>query len=521
MHSLRIRNLRSLVDTKKIDLKTVNILVGRNSSGKSSFLRFFPLFKQSAMSSSSSPLLWFGEGDAVDYGDFSNAISRQCNDNCIHIEIEFELSSEELMNIQQGSFGFRTYREALEGASSVVTRFSIKESTEGLEKYEFYLKIKNTEVSYDFFKGQLVRVSLDSVELDNIPAMRINSFSGLVPEIISYSIINNGADDLIKKIFSNELPLLNKETPLRTYFTERYLTPSLTMFEDSIISEEILSNILELLVRTKADRKKFSRKIIEKIENDTETKRKIREQSLLRITPQIFKVISEHLNDFAKGVRYLGPVRATASRYYRQQNLSVQEIDYQGRNVAVFLSQLNEHDRIQFEDWMSTNMGYTFFAESSGNHIEIKIKDEHGQIFNMADMGFGYSQILPVLTQIWLSTQNTFIQASKSPQIIAIEQPELHLHPNMQYMLGRLIAVSAQIINDNGIDVRLILETHSEHLINGIGSAVDENLSPSTLFNVITFEKPSDGMTKIKQLKFNKSGLISNWPIGFLEPKYI
>lgn len=47
MDSIRIKNLRSLRDTEKISIKKLNILVGSNSSGKSTFLRVFPLLKQS------------------------------------------------------------------------------------------------------------------------------------------------------------------------------------------------------------------------------------------------------------------------------------------------------------------------------------------------------------------------------------------------------------------------------------------------------------------------------------------
>ena len=47
MKSIRVKNLRSLKDTKEIGIKKINILVGGNSSGKSTFLRIFPLLKQS------------------------------------------------------------------------------------------------------------------------------------------------------------------------------------------------------------------------------------------------------------------------------------------------------------------------------------------------------------------------------------------------------------------------------------------------------------------------------------------
>ena len=61
MKSLRIQNLKSIKDSGNIDIKPLTILIGRNSSGKSSFVRSLPLLKQSAMKKLSSPILWYGE----------------------------------------------------------------------------------------------------------------------------------------------------------------------------------------------------------------------------------------------------------------------------------------------------------------------------------------------------------------------------------------------------------------------------------------------------------------------------
>ncbi|MBF0428109.1 MAG: AAA family ATPase, partial [Magnetococcales bacterium] len=48
MEMIQLKNLKNLTDTGEISLKPLTVLVGKNGSGKSSFLRFFPLLKQSA-----------------------------------------------------------------------------------------------------------------------------------------------------------------------------------------------------------------------------------------------------------------------------------------------------------------------------------------------------------------------------------------------------------------------------------------------------------------------------------------
>ncbi|MFI9653097.1 AAA family ATPase, partial [Guyparkeria halopsychrophila] len=60
MKSVRIQNLRALHDTDDIDLRPLTICVGKNSSGKSSFARFFPLLRQSVEQRTTGPILWYG-----------------------------------------------------------------------------------------------------------------------------------------------------------------------------------------------------------------------------------------------------------------------------------------------------------------------------------------------------------------------------------------------------------------------------------------------------------------------------
>ena len=91
MNSIRIRNVRSLIDTGDIDLKSINMLVGTNSSGKSTFLRIFPLLKQSFFRRINGPILWAGtDEDYVDFGSYKETINKNNKDN--YIELEFTIT---------------------------------------------------------------------------------------------------------------------------------------------------------------------------------------------------------------------------------------------------------------------------------------------------------------------------------------------------------------------------------------------------------------------------------------------
>jgi predicted ATPase len=75
METLRVANLRSLVDTGEIALKPLTLLVGQNAAGKSTFARVLPLLRQGAQTEIAAPVLWWAEG-GVDFGTFEQAVRR-------------------------------------------------------------------------------------------------------------------------------------------------------------------------------------------------------------------------------------------------------------------------------------------------------------------------------------------------------------------------------------------------------------------------------------------------------------
>lgn len=102
MKSIEIKNMRCLKDTGIIELPPITILVGENSSGKSTFLRSFPLLKQSFRKRKNGPILWAGDyDDYVDFGSFPETITRDGSQD-ISFRFEFNLPREmELNPIQE------------------------------------------------------------------------------------------------------------------------------------------------------------------------------------------------------------------------------------------------------------------------------------------------------------------------------------------------------------------------------------------------------------------------------------
>jgi len=120
------------------------------------------------------------------------------------------------------------------------------------------------------------------------------------------------------------------------------------------------------------------------------------------------------------------------------------------------------------------------------------------------NVGFGLSYILPVITTLLVSTIS-------DKNIVIIENPEAHLHPKGQTELGRLIFLCAK----SGIQV--IIETHSEHILDGIRLATKEDGNFSENIQIHWFELDEDRNTEVSSPIIDNNGKINEWPSGFFD----
>ena len=254
----------------------------------------------------------------------------------------------------------------------------------------------------------------------------------------------------------------------------------------------------------------------------------LRDLIIANAIPFILEKCDETLANFSKNISYIGPVRATAQRYYRTQDLAVDEVDYQGNNLAMFLRNLTPPEMESFSAWTLDNFGFKPSIKFSEGHISVTIcaKDSDRNL-NIADTGFGFSQILPVITQLWsLSSkgnlQSTSRRVNRGTITYAIEQPELHLHPRLQGTLTDALVKSIKTAKEKEIDLRLMIETHSEVLVNRLGQLIAEGKISEDEINIVLFE-PSDqvGEVTIRNAQFDPDGYLVNWPLGFFEMELV
>ena len=233
--------------------------------------------------------------------------------------------------------------------------------------------------------------------------------------------------------------------------------------------------------------------------------------------------ISNYFKQTFLNVKYIAPLRATAERFYRIQHLSVNEVDQNGTNLPSFLDSLNETQIKEFQSWTKENFNFSVDISKEGGHYSIIISLKDGININLSDMGFGYSQILPILTQLWYSStkydKNRRVGFNYFQKIIVIEQPELHLHPEFQAKFTNMLVKVLKYAKNNKTDLKIIIETHSDILINRLGDLIIDDKINANQINIVIFDKESEEKpTNISLAKYDNDGNLLNWPLGFFQP---
>lgn len=232
------------------------------------------------------------------------------------------------------------------------------------------------------------------------------------------------------------------------------------------------------------------------------------------LSPEIFESLipafRNSLRTLSQDVFASAPVRTQPLRTYTPSELIASS---EGSHVPLELSRAKARDP---ERWATIRKGLISFGQNSGLFSDIDIRQLgksdidpfqilvriNGPAMNLADVGYGISQVLPIVYQV---------QHSSKHGTYLLQQPEVHLHPRAQAELGSLLAT---MVAGKGNRPTFVVETHSDYLVDRVRIEVASGRISAKDVTIIFFQKGSHG-SAATNLFLNDLGEIMEAPVEF------
>ena len=455
--AFRIKNFMAFEDSEWIELRKINLLYGRNSSGKSVLIRALRLLMQSLVAKSGEPIT-FVDDDGADLGSFKAARHRSPPDKPIRFHRMFPNASSWLSPI---SFGFRCEIPLIEFLDRkelewVILKKPLVDSAGDTICFEASLSFTVDKDQKDQ-KDHVVIVGFDLWLRETTNGigektrwLTLQFDPDLEPRLSGYSSIH----------FSS-----NSSDALGSYFDFRC--------PDGFLLA------LELNTNSISDTSEIDRKQVNEI-------------------TQVWSFCKSEITAFLKKIVYVGPIRPLPERYYLIDGRMRQLFRKQGGQAYLDYLESSESASLQerIKDWMTefdlaksirhnpdtdkeTPDGHVVLRELVISERDNSKASQIGRFeVNIKDIGFGASQILPVIIACLSADDDAFI---------IVEQPELHLHPEAQASAADLFIecvyeltkeeINREIKEEKGrgtsneravrerVNRRCLIETHSEHIL--------------------------------------------------------
>jgi predicted ATPase len=475
IHAIAVKNFKSLRDTGLLNLKPITLLVGPNSSGKTALLQTILMLKQTLESRNiETPLVL--RGRYVDLSSFKDIIFRHNIKEDIEISLGIKFS---LPRIER-------FPKPLTGNDFSLIKFKI---------------------GYDAETERLVDRGIElSISAKNC----LKIYNGKIQ--VTYE------GETITSTYKSE-----REFEKRNFLYIPHITPSYFIFdlideeyrkltEKRAQLEEMLKKEIEEEQRIKLERKiKYIERTMKNLERRYPHVLRELNVEQARIVIHMLNTlsfISYKLQDLlVENTYYIGPLREYPQRYYIASGEYPRDVGLRGEHTVevIYFDFKRKEDRyVKLKRWMkemdlACDVKLSPVAEGI---YALSVTDPKLNVdVNLADIGFGASQLLPIIVE--------GIYAKKG-SVLLIEQPEIHLHPKLQAMLADLFI---DIVKDGK---QVIVETHSEHILLRLQRRVAENILSHKDIAIYYFE-PSEEGSKITYVEMNEDGTLKTWPKGFFE----
>ncbi len=525
LREYRLTNFKAFGDTVTIPIRPLTLIFGANSSGKSSIFQSLLLLKQTLKEAKNPETALLPNGSLVDLGMYRDFVYRHETERNFEVGARFTLDNSPTASWEQRIFK----RLNLETVGLNIV-FGYK--TEAYAVTPSHLNIDAGEESRPsifyskFFGGSNIQVAIDP-ETEYWHHLlwetaRRQLFSdqrqdhGRFHKFLPTSWQQNPHKNTLKEIVEDRMKGTTFTVPCNyknflLYFPSEFLlqpahSSHFVEFKESIRgpAQSLAKSLKKRLPSTSA--RLNAERVTELL--------KIVLNGALSNTQQICSSFHSLWENFI----HLGPLRDEPERYYSFSGDTTDYVGQSGESLPSILFEDQElieqtnsdlerlgtkykvkFDKLQYEDASRSNV-FSLRLVHTDTAIDASLRD----------VGFGISQVLPIVVQSRLSEKKTLL----------IEQPEIHLHPAHQAELGDLFIRSAKERGNT-----LLLETHSEHLILRILRRIretTENGLPEDFPAIrpedvaVLYVQPSENGAQVVEIPITEDGEFAYpWPGGF------
>lgn len=235
-------------------------------------------------------------------------------------------------------------------------------------------------------------------------------------------------------------------------------------------------------------------------------------QRVLEESSDLFRALSDEALNLAKRMVYLGPMRRAPERFSHRRPIA------DGFDMPFYLLEHPSERKAVSDALARLEIPYSLdvvnpidpiYRDTLGDIASLVLTDTRSGVqVTPADVGFGISQVLPIVTEI----------SARSNSVIMIEQPEIHLHPAMQAELADLFI---ETVDPTRGANQVIAETHSEVLIMRIQKRIRERLLSPRDVLLLYIDQDTDGNAVIEELRLDENGdFLDHWPGGFFDEQF-
>lgn len=558
-----LEGFRSIRDKVSIDLGQMNVLVGANSAGKSTLIQSILLAAQT-LGTAWTPRPLLLNGSLVQLGLPDDCINEHAKGEfsfgfkyCPPDDPELMPSAAERRGIVTVDAAFAVKRAAFELArcrvatearydeddASTTQTVSLERETKGVMRDQLRDVGLKGERLNNFLRDDIVPVKVSEDSLPGVAAARFRQF--LPWQLFEYENLNESAlgaliqaAEMAAEELHRQSGAASRRTLLRPgprvrlrremvpravgRFVQQYLRSEGIAFSPPKGSPHSVADLLESFPQAAFEAIKrmeasdwFAAHHDDLAANITLTGATADEpfDSLL-ISARRF---------FVNHVRHLGPIRVEPKPLYGlSEAASGNSVGASGEYTAALLDTYGGRvvdcpthgsDRVlratlsdSVDYWLGTlGLLSSVAVEERGKlgyEVNLRI---HGvkKSLDLTAVGVGVSQALPVIVQGLVAPAGS---------LVMFEQPELHLHPDVQAAIADFCIALARSGR------QIILETHSEYLVNRIRLRAVEDLA-STIPDLVRlhFVEREDGLTTVRPVQLTSYGGLKDWPAGFMD----